>query len=42
MNGTVELYFVPIENKPKDIFTNPLDESTFTRLVSELGMLNYS
>ena len=42
MNGTVELHFVPSEKKIADIFTKPLDESTFIRLVSELGMLNYS
>ena len=42
MNGTVELHFVPSEQQIADIFTKPLDESTFTRLVSELGMLNYS
>ena len=42
MKGTVELHFVPSEKQIADIFTKPLDESTFTRLVSELGMLNYS
>ena len=42
MNGTVELHFVPSEKQLADIFTKPLDESTFLRLVSELGMLNYS
>ena len=42
MNGTVELYFVPSEKQLADIFTKPLDESTFSRLVSDLGMLNYS
>ena len=40
MNGTVELYFVPSEEQPADIFTKALDESTFTRLVGKLGMLN--
>ena len=39
MNGTVELYFVPSEKKLTDIFTKPLDESTFSRLVSELGVI---
>jgi len=39
MNGTVELHFVPSEQQIADIFTKPLDESTFTRLVSELGMV---
>ena len=42
MNGTVELHFVPSEKQLVDIFTKPLDESTLTRLVSELGMLNFS
>ena len=42
MEGTVELHFVPSEKQIIDIFTKALDESTFTRLVSELGMLNYS
>ena len=42
MNGTVELHFVPSEQQIADIFTKPLDESTFSRLVSELGMFNYS
>ena len=42
MNGTVELHFVPSEQQIADIFTKPLDESTFSRLVSELGMLNFS
>ena len=42
MNGTMELYFVPSEKQLADIFTKPLDESTFSRLVSELDMLNYS
>ena len=36
MNGTVELHFVSSENQLADIFTKPLDESTFTILVTEL------
>ena len=40
MSGTVELYFVPTDQQIADIFTKPLDESTFSRLVGELGMLN--
>ena len=40
MNGTVELHFVPSEEQTVDIFNNPLDESTFTRLVGKLSMLN--
>ena len=35
MNGNVKLYFVPCEKQLADIFTKPLYESTFTRLVSE-------
>ena len=40
MNDIVELHFVPTEQQLADIFTKPLDESTFSRLVCELGMLN--
>ena len=32
MNGTVELYFVPSEKQLADIFTKPLDESTFLKV----------
>ena len=35
MNDNVELHLVPSEKQLVDIFTKPLDESTFTRLVSE-------
>jgi hypothetical protein len=38
--GTVKLFYIPTEKQLADIFTKPLDEETFTRLVSELGMLN--
>ena len=41
MNCIVELHFVPSEKQLADIFTKPVDESTFSRLVSELGILNY-
>ena len=40
MNDTIELHFVPTEQQLADIFTKPLGESTFSRLVCELGMLN--
>ena len=39
-NGIVELHFVPTDKQLADILTKALDETTFTRLVSELGMLN--
>ena len=38
--GTVKLIYVPTDKQLADIFTKPLDEATFNRLVSELGMLN--
>ena len=37
---TIEIHFVPTEEQIADIFTQPLDESIFSRLVGELGMLN--
>ena len=42
MNDIVELYFVPTTEQIADVFTKPLDESTFSKLVGELGMLNLS
>ena len=42
MNGILELHFILSEKQLVDIFTKPLDESTLSRLVYELGMLNYS
>ncbi|GKB29741.1 retrovirus-related pol polyprotein from transposon TNT 1-94, partial [Tanacetum coccineum] len=36
----IELHFIPTEYQLADIFTKPLDEPTFTRMKSELGMLN--
>ncbi|KAL8099777.1 hypothetical protein AgCh_032147 [Apium graveolens] len=41
-NGTVKLHFVPNEQQLADIFTKPLDKSTFSRLVSELGLKPWS
>ncbi|GKD19683.1 hypothetical protein Tco_1208841 [Tanacetum coccineum] len=40
LKGDIELHFIPTEYQLADIFTKPLDEPTFTRLKSELGMLN--
>ena len=42
LKGTMELHFLPSEEQIADIFTKPLDEGTFTKLVCELGMLNLS
>nr|GFB66589.1 retrovirus-related Pol polyprotein from transposon TNT 1-94 [Tanacetum cinerariifolium] len=36
----IELHFVPTDVQLADIFTKPLAEPSFTRLVVELGMLN--
>ena len=38
--GDVEIHFIPTDKQLADIFTKPLDDKTFQRLVSELGMLN--
>ena len=40
MEGKVELHFVPTDQQLADIFTKPLAEATFTRLVNELGMIS--
>ncbi|GKB99032.1 retrovirus-related pol polyprotein from transposon TNT 1-94 [Tanacetum coccineum] len=40
IKGDIELHFIPTEYQLADIFTKHLDELTFTRLKSELGMLN--
>ncbi|GJZ72437.1 retrovirus-related pol polyprotein from transposon TNT 1-94 [Tanacetum coccineum] len=40
LKGNIELYFVPTKLHLADIFTKPLAEPSFTRLVAELGMLN--
>lgn len=42
MNDTVELYFIPTAEYIAEIFTKSLDESTFSKLIGELGMLNLS
>nr|GEU67738.1 retrovirus-related Pol polyprotein from transposon TNT 1-94 [Tanacetum cinerariifolium] len=40
LKGDIELYFEPTELHLADIFSKPLAEPSFTRLVVELGMLN--
>ncbi|GKB69688.1 retrovirus-related pol polyprotein from transposon TNT 1-94 [Tanacetum coccineum] len=40
LKGDIELYYVPTEMQLADIFTKPLAEPSFTRLVVELGMPN--
>ncbi|GJW05234.1 retrovirus-related pol polyprotein from transposon TNT 1-94 [Tanacetum coccineum] len=40
IKGDIEIHFIPTEYQLADIFINPLDEPTFTRLKAELGMLN--
>ena len=42
LKGTIILHYVPTTKQLDDIFTKPLDEATFNRLVSEIGMLNSS
>ena len=39
---TITLHYVPTTKQLADIFTKSLDEATFNRLVSEIGMLNSS
>ncbi|GJT35054.1 hypothetical protein Tco_0925473 [Tanacetum coccineum] len=40
LKGYIELHFIPTQYQLADIFTKPLDEPTFKRLIIELGMLN--
>ncbi|GJW26769.1 retrovirus-related pol polyprotein from transposon TNT 1-94 [Tanacetum coccineum] len=40
LKGDIELHFIPAQYQLADIFTKPLDEPTFKRLIVELGMLN--
>ncbi|GKE09504.1 retrovirus-related pol polyprotein from transposon TNT 1-94 [Tanacetum coccineum] len=40
LKGDIELHFVLIDLQLTDIFTKPLAEPSFTRLVTELGILN--
>ncbi|GJU61245.1 hypothetical protein Tco_1243080 [Tanacetum coccineum] len=36
----IEFHFIPTQYQLPDIFTKPLDETTFKRLIVELGLLN--
>ncbi|GKB29736.1 hypothetical protein Tco_0869137 [Tanacetum coccineum] len=40
LKGDIELNFIPTQYQLADIFTKPLDEPTFKRLIVKLGMLN--
>ncbi|GJU55298.1 retrovirus-related pol polyprotein from transposon TNT 1-94 [Tanacetum coccineum] len=40
LKGDIELHYIPTQYQLTDIFTKPLDEPTFKRLIVELGMLN--
>ncbi|GJS96345.1 hypothetical protein Tco_0645948 [Tanacetum coccineum] len=40
LKGDIELHFIPTQYQLAGIFTKPLDEPTFKRLIVELGMLN--
>ncbi|GJT61692.1 retrovirus-related pol polyprotein from transposon TNT 1-94 [Tanacetum coccineum] len=40
LNGDIELHFILTQYQLADIFTKPLDEPTFKRLIAKLGMLN--
>ncbi|GKB01473.1 hypothetical protein Tco_0829517 [Tanacetum coccineum] len=42
LKGDIELHFVPTELQLADIFTKPLAEPSFTRLVAELGLPTFS
>ncbi|GJX75321.1 retrovirus-related pol polyprotein from transposon TNT 1-94 [Tanacetum coccineum] len=40
LKGDIELHLIPTQYQLAHIFTKPLDEPTFKRLIIELGMLN--
>ncbi|GKD15885.1 retrovirus-related pol polyprotein from transposon TNT 1-94 [Tanacetum coccineum] len=40
LKRNIELHIIPIQYQLADIFTKPLDEPNFKRLIVELGMLN--
>ena len=37
--GDIEMHFVPTDQQLADIFTKPLPEAVFTKLVNDLGMV---
>ncbi|GJY59101.1 hypothetical protein Tco_0458993, partial [Tanacetum coccineum] len=40
VKGDIEIHFISTQYQLADIFTKPLDEPTFKRLICKLGMLN--
>ncbi|GJQ95879.1 retrovirus-related pol polyprotein from transposon TNT 1-94 [Tanacetum coccineum] len=42
LKGDIELYFIPTQYQLADIFTKPLDEPTFKRLIVELDQIEFS
>ncbi|GJT47667.1 hypothetical protein Tco_0973824 [Tanacetum coccineum] len=40
LKGDINLHFIPTQYQLAAIFTKPIDEPTFKRLIVELGMLN--
>ncbi|GKB04089.1 retrovirus-related pol polyprotein from transposon TNT 1-94 [Tanacetum coccineum] len=42
LKGDIELHFIPTQYQLADIFTNPLDEPTFKRLIIELDQIEFS
>ncbi|GJX17620.1 retrovirus-related pol polyprotein from transposon TNT 1-94 [Tanacetum coccineum] len=41
LKGDIELHFIPTQYQLADIFTKPLDDPTFKRLIVVVGMLNF-
>ena len=41
-DGNVEIHFVKTTNQLADIFTKPLDEKSFVRILTGLGMIEAS
>ncbi|GKA59886.1 retrovirus-related pol polyprotein from transposon TNT 1-94 [Tanacetum coccineum] len=42
LKGDIELHFIPIQYQVADIFTKPLDEPTFKRLIVELDQVEFN